>query len=181
MRCPNRWVETAWFPVVYHPSILSLWHRELVSKDFDLSHPNISPLPELGQLDAFLSCHFLVYLNYLWLEKPRSWYHLTLIMSIPDATPKIPWPPPEKLSRSYRPFPPWTFYCPLQTINTSLPVLFIQYIPSVLQVWLSCSFNTYILSRHLPYPLTWTHLLPCTQTPPDYLGEFSCQLQCPPS
>ena len=100
MWCPMRRVETASCPVVYHPYTISLRNREVVRRDLDLSHLNISPLPDLVQLDALLFFHFLVFFNSLWLEKPIPWYHLPMFLSIPDATPKFPWTPPEKSSRS---------------------------------------------------------------------------------
>ena len=97
MRGLKTWVETDWCLIVYHPYIPSLQHREVVHQDLDFSHPNIAPLPDLGQLDALLFCHFLVSFKYLWLEKQKPWYLLTLILSIPDANTKTPLAPSRKI------------------------------------------------------------------------------------
>ena len=132
MSFPKWWVETALCTIVHYSYVLSFRNQKVVRQALDLSHPNIAPTSDLGQLDALIFHHFLFPFNSLWLDKPIPWYQLPLLMYIPDSTPELPWPPPEKTSRYYWPLPPWTSHILFQTINTSLPVLVFPYLLSVL-------------------------------------------------
>ena len=96
MRCPKGLADTTLCTIVQYPYVLYLRHQKVLRQALDLSRPNISPTSDPGQLHASFLRHFLVPFNLMCLDKPSPWYHLPLLLSIPNAILEHPWTLPEK-------------------------------------------------------------------------------------